>query len=575
MIVVFYSKIFYWYKEVFSMKRNIFVVTSVLLTTLVLTGCSGISLGLNEPQTVVGQLQATTPMAQTTQVAPNLTLPSNGALPVSGDPFASMEGALVGVYDQVNPSVVHIRVIQSQTVNSQRFPNNQIPGLPFQFPNSPNLPTPRQEGLASGFVWDQKGDIVTNNHVTEGAERITVTFSDGTTVDGKVIGADPDSDLAVVKVDMSSEQLHPVQLADSSQLKVGQIAIAIGNPFGLDGTMTVGIVSALERSLPADLESTQNSPSYTIPDIIQTDAPINPGNSGGVLVNTDSQVIGVTNAIESSAGTSAGIGFAIPSNIVNKVVPSLIEKGSYEHPWLGISGITLNPDLAVASGLKKEQRGVLVVEVVKDGPSDKAGLHGSNRSAELDGKTVQVGGDVIVAIDSQSVLEFEDIVAYLARSSVVGQKINLRVLRDGKEQDVAVALAARPKSELKVQTPQETSKTGSVWLGIMGVTITPEINSAINLPETQTGVLVEQVVQGSPAEKAGLLGSDKPVIVNGTTIMTGGDVIIKMDDKTITTIEELKEAIQQSKSGQEVVLTVLRQGKEVQVKVVFSENPNP
>lgn len=557
------------------MKRNIFVVTSVLLTTLVLTGCSGISLGLNEAQKVVGQLQATTPMAQTTQVAPNLTLPSNGALPVSGDPFASMEGALVGVYDQVNPSVVHIRVIQKQMENSQRFPNIQIPGLPFQFPNSPNLPTPHQEGLGSGFVWDQKGDIVTNNHVTEGAERITVTFSDGTTVDGKVIGADPDSDLAVVKVDMSSEQLHPVQLADSSQLKVGQIAIAIGNPFGLDGTMTVGIVSALERSLPADLESTQNSPSYTIPDIIQTDAPINPGNSGGVLVNTDSQVIGVTNAIESSVGTSAGIGFAIPSNIVSKVVPSLIEKGSYEHPWLGISGITLNPDLAVASGLKKEQRGVLVVEVVKDGPSDKAGLHGSNRSAELDGETVQVGGDVIVAIDSQPVLEFEDIVAYLARSSVVGQKINLRVLRDEKEQDVAVTLAARPMSELKVQTPQETSKTGSVWLGIMGVTLTPEINSAINLPETQTGVLVEQVVQGSPAEKAGLSGSDKPVIVNGKTIMTGGDVIIKMDDKTITTIEELKEAIQQSKSGQEVVLTVLRQGKEVQVKVVFSENPNP
>jgi S1-C subfamily serine protease len=272
-------------------------------------------------------------------------------------------------------------------------------------------------------------------------------------------------------------------------------------------------------------------------------------------------------------GTNAGIGFAIPANIVKKVVPSLIEKGSYEHPWLGISGITLNPDLATASGLKKEQRGVLVVEVVKDSPADKAKLHGSDRSAELDGQSVQVGGDVIVAIDSQPVLEFDDIVAYLARSTGVGQTINLRILRDGKEQDVAVTLAARPKSELKVETPQGTSKTGGVWMGIMGVTLSPEINKAIDLPENQTGVLVEQVVQGSPADKAGLVRSDKPVIVNGETIMTGGDVINTMDGKNIATMEELQEAIQQSKSGQEVALTVLREGKEVQVKVVLGDKP--
>ena len=555
------------------MKRNIFVVTSVLLTTLVLAGCSGFSFGLNEAQKVAEQLQAATPMAQSIQVASNPTLPSKGALPVSGNPFASMEAALVEVYSQVSPSVVHIRVIHKQAEGSQQVPDIQIPGLPFQFPNSPNQPAPQREGLGSGFVWDQNGHVVTNNHVTVGADRVTVTFSDGTTVDGKVIGADPDSDLAVVKVDLPSEQLHPVQLADSSQLKVGQLAIAIGNPFGLDGTMTVGIVSALERSLPVDLESSLGNPNYTIPDIIQTDAPINPGNSGGVLVNTESQVIGVTNAIESSVGTNAGIGFAIPANIVKKVVPSLIEKGSYEHPWLGISGITLNPDLATSSGLKKEQRGVLVVEVVKDSPADKAKLHGSDRSAELGGQSVQVGGDVIVAIDSQPVLEFDDIVAYLARSTGVGQTINLRILRDGKEQDVAVTLAARPKSELKVETPQGTSKTGGVWMGIMGVTLSPEINKAIDLPENQTGVLVEQVVQGSPADKAGLVRSDKPVIVNGETIVTGGDVINTMDGKNIATMEELQEAIQQSKSGQEVALTVLREGKEVQVKVVLGDKP--
>lgn len=557
------------------MKQNIFVVTSVLLTTVVLAGCSGISLGLHEAQNMAEQLQASTPMAQSTQVALNPTLPSKETLPVSGDPFASMESELVGVYDQVSPSVVHIRVIQKQVAGSQQVPDIQIPGLPFQFPNSPNQPAPKQEGLGSGFVWDQNGHIVTNNHVTEGADRVTVTFSDGTTVDGKVVGADPDSDLAVIKVDMPSDQLHPVQLADSSRLKVGQLAIAIGNPFGLDGTMTVGIISAIERSLPVDLGSSQGSPSYTIPDIIQTDAPINPGNSGGVLVNTDSQVIGVTNAIEAPMGSSAGIGFAIPSNIVKNVVPSLIEKGSYEHPWLGISGITLNPDLAVASGLKKEQRGVLIVEVVKDSPADKAKLHGSDRSVELDGESVQVGGDVIVEIDSQPVLEFDDIAAYLARSTEVGQTITLRILRDEKEQDVALTLVARPTSEHKVETSQETSKTGSVWLGIMGATLTPEINSAMTLPETQKGVLVEQVVRESPADKAGLLGSDKPVIVNGKRIMAGGDVIIGMDGKNITTMEELQQAIQQSKSGQEALLTVLREGKEVQLKVVLGENPTP
>ena len=223
----------------------------------------------------------------------------------------------------------------------------QFTGFPFF--NLPQGQQPQQQyqsALGSGFVWDQNGDIVTNNHVVSGADKIEVTFSDGTIVPATLVGADPDSDLAVIKVDVPADKLHPVQLGDSSAVKVGQLAIAIGNPFGLEGTMTTGIISAVGRSLPANDNSTQ---SYTIPDVIQTDAPINPGNSGGVLVDVQGQVLGVTSAIESPVRASAGVGFAIPSAIVNNVVPALIKDGKYVHSWLGISGTTLVPDLATGN----------------------------------------------------------------------------------------------------------------------------------------------------------------------------------------------------------------------------------
>jgi serine protease Do len=318
------------------------------------------------------------------------------------------------------------------------------PALPQ---NHPNLGPGQQTALGSGFVWDTAGHIVTNNHVVDGATQISVTFADGTTASAKLVGADPDSDLAVIQVSVPASQLHPVQVGDSTQVKVGQFAIAIGNPYGEQNTMTTGIISALGRSLPVEnpVSVTQGG-TYSIPDVIQTDASINPGNSGGVLLNSDGQVIGVTAAIESPNGTSAGIGFAIPSAIVQRVIPALIKTGHYDHPYLGISGTTLKPGAAQAMNLKSDQRGALVISVTPNGPSAKAGVQGGNSQTTVNGLQAQIGGDVITAIDNQPVKSFDDIVAYLARSTNVNQTVTLTILRNGKEQTIKVILSARPGS---------------------------------------------------------------------------------------------------------------------------------
>ena len=417
-------------------------------------------------------------------------------------------------------------------------------------------------------MWDTQGHIVTNNHVVEGADKITVTFYDGSTVPAEVTGTDPDSDLAVIKVDVPVDQLQPVQMADSTQVKVGELATAIGNPFGLQGTMTMGIVSALGRTLPTESGTAQGQ-YYSIPDIIQTDAPINPGNSGGVLVDDRGRVIGVTAALESAVQSSAGIGFVIASQIVQKVVPALIETGHYDQPWLGISGTSLVPDLATAMGLAADQRGALVVDVTADSPADKAGLRGSDRQVEIEGQQVRVGGDVIVAVDGQLVKEFGDLITYLARSTEVGQTIELTVLRGGQEEKLSLKLAARP--ETQVQSSQPEGQTGGgAYLGIVGLTLTPEIAQAIDLPNDQGGVLVERVQQGSPADEAGLRGSYQPVIINGQQLLVGGDVIVAMDGQTIAGFEDLSTFLQQAEPDQEVTLTLLRDGNQVEVAVTLA-----
>jgi serine protease Do len=482
--------------------------------------------------------------------------------PASAGALAALEGTLEQIYTQVNPSVVNIQV--SQTVDTASLAIPQIPGFQFPMPQGPQT----QQALDSGFVWDTQGHIVTNNHVVEGADKISVTFYDGTMIPAEVTGTDPDSDLAVIQVDVPADQLRPVQVADSTQVKVGELAIAIGNPFGLEGTMTMGIVSALGRTLSAESSAAQGQ-YYSIPDIIQTDAPINPGNSGGVPVDDTGQVIGVTAAIESAVQSSAGIGFVIPSQIVQKVVPALIDTGHYDQPWIGISGTSLFPDLATAMGLAADQRGALVIDVTADSPAAKAGLQGSDRQTEIDGQTVRVGGDVIVGVDGQPVQDFEDLIGYLARSTEAGQTISLTVLRDGKDESIDLTLAARPTSEAPTSQADEAS-TGGAYLGIVGLTVTPEIAQAMDLPADQGGVLMEQVQQGSPADEAGLRGSFQPATINGQQLLLDGDVIVAMDGQTIAGFEDLSALLQQAEPGQEAALTLLRDGNQVDVSVTLA-----
>jgi serine protease Do len=529
------------------------------------------------------------------QTAAQLQKPT--AAPATNAPAASnntallsaYQGVLENIYSQVGPSVVNIHVYMSQSASGSNL--GQIPGFPNQ--QNPGSSSPSAEALGSGFVWDNAGHIVTNNHVVDGADKIEVKFSDGTVVPATLVGADKNSDLAVIKVDVAADMLHAVQLADSNQVKVGQLAIAIGNPYGLEGTMTAGIVSALGRSLPVG-EGQTAGPTYTIPDIIQTDAPINPGNSGGVLLNDQGQVIGVTAAIESQSGQNSGIGFVIPSDIVQKVVPSLIKNGSYAHSWLGISGTTLTPDLAKAMNLPSTQRGALVETVTAGGPAEKAGLQASNNQVSINGQNVNVGGDVITAVDGQPVNGMDDLIAYLTDNTEVGQKITLSVLRNGSQTTLNVTLEARPDQVPQVanisplvpsnptnpntpQNPATPNNPGTtknrVYLGITGLALSSDIASAMNLDANTQGVLIEQVQAGSPAENAGLQGGSQQITIGGNTLLIGGDIITAMDGQSVASVQDIQSFLQTAKIGQTVTLTIVRDASQMDVPVTLAARP--
>jgi serine protease Do len=538
------------------MKRpRIPILAIALSATLALSACAGSAIASAAPAVATPPAIVIPQSPQIEAQAPANTAGNPGAT-------AAVEGTLEAIYQQVNPSVVNISILKEVTLTSQ------LPTFPFF--SQPQQPSPQYEhGAASGFVWNDEGYIVTNNHVVDGATKIEVTFYDGSVRRATLVGADPDSDLAVVKVEsLPDSGLFPATLGDSSQVHVGQLAVAIGNPFALEGTMTVGIVSAVERSLPADSSGTTGS-SYTIPNIIQTDAAINPGNSGGVLVDDQGLVIGVTSAIISTDGSSAGIGFAIPSLIVEKVVPSLISTGKFEHPWLGLSGTSLAPDLAEAMHLDPDQRGALVIDVVSESPADKAGLHGSTSSVTIDGQQARVGGDVIVAIDGQTVETFDDLVAYLASETEVGQQASLSVLRNGETKTIDLTLAARPATFGTVQRA-ESSRSGA-YMGVSVKTLTPEICSAMQLPQDTQGVLILQVQLGSPAEQAGLRGSDRGVEIGGQQQLVGGDVIVAMNGQSVDSVETLQALLANATPGDKASLTILRAGEEMHLDVTLGE----
>ena len=301
-----------------------------------------------------------------------------------------------------------------------------------------------QGKLGSGFVYDDNGHIVTNLHVASGSNQLDVTFADGTIYRATILGSDPYTDLAVLYIkDAPKEKLVPLPLADSTKIRVGEQVAAIGNPFGLSSSMTAGIVSGVGRLIP----SQDSGPlPFFIPDIIQTDAPINPGNSGGPLLNMRSQVIGINTAIRSTTGEFAGIGFAVPSNTISKIVPSLIQTGKFQHPWVGISGADMTPGLASALKLQ-EPRGVLVVEVIGGSPAEKAGIKAGSTPTRVDGQTIPLGGDIVLELDGHQIRKVDDILVYLQREKTVGDNMDLTVLSEGQLQHIQVRLDPRPSTQ--------------------------------------------------------------------------------------------------------------------------------
>lgn len=359
---------------------------------------------------------------QVNEVLPTLTpaAQNGGGQPISSTvttpplPGPATE-SLAGLYERLNSGVVSIQVyIERETLGGA--------------------------AAGSGFILDNEGHIVTNNHVIADATRVTVVFYDGTEAEAEVIGADMESDLAILRVEQLGQGAHPLPLADSDQVQVGEWVVAIGNPFELGGSMSVGIVSAVGRTIPT------GSTPFVIPQAIQTDAAINPGNSGGPLLNLRGEVVGVNAQILSRSATpaNAGVGFAIPSNIVRRIAPALIERGSYQWPWLGVQGGDVSLTVMEANQLDS-QMGAYIADVVPNGPADEAGLEGSSGFQEVDGLEVPVGGDVVIEADGKPVSDFAALLVTVA-SKNPGDTVALTILRDGQQQEVTVILEPRPEN---------------------------------------------------------------------------------------------------------------------------------
>jgi 2-alkenal reductase len=355
---------------------------------------------------------------------------------------AAQEQVLTGIYDRVVPSVVQIRSVRKlgQQGGLPRVP--EIPGSPFEFgpsPDSPQLPDDFFERSGgSGFIWDDQGHIVTNHHVIEGADRVTVIFADHTQLEAEVLGSDPDSDLAVLKVKVNEVSRRPVELGDSASVRVGQMAAAIGNPFGQEFTITSGIISAVGRTIRS------GNSQFSIPQVIQTDAPINPGNSGGPLLDRHGQAIGVNTQIITRSGANSGIGFAVPIDTAKRVIPILIRNGKYEYAWLGISGTTLTPDVAELMDLPADTKGALVIDLSQGGPAGQADLRGSDTTVSRDGIDYRVGGDIITAINGKPIRDMDELIEYLIENTMPDDEVELEVIRGGERQTLTVTLGKRP-----------------------------------------------------------------------------------------------------------------------------------
>lgn len=374
-----------------------------LLSIFLLIAIVSLACGISTPQVTY---TPSTPVA--VMVQPQPTANSTQITVVTNE-----DQVLVDLYSRLDPSVVNISVYLDQ--------NGQLVSY----------------AQASGFVYDDQGDILTNAHVVHGVDAIDVTFSDGLVREASLVGDDLNSDLAVIKVDLPAG-IRPLTLGSMDELAVGQTVVAIGNPFGFEGTLTRGIISALGRTIPA-------LNIYSIPQAIQTDAAINPGNSGGPLLNLSGEVIGINAQIETDSTTNSnlGIGFAVPVSIIRRVVSSLIQNGYYNWPWLGVMGRDVTPAQVSAMHLPVEQ-GAYIVAITDNSPAQATGLRGTVDTILQDGRTIEIGGDVITAINGQAVKTFDDVLVYLSLQTSPGQQVTLSILRDGKSQEVKLTLGTRP-----------------------------------------------------------------------------------------------------------------------------------
>ena len=355
---------------------------------------------------VVPTTQAPAPVIAEKEAVP-------GLMPVPMSPEALAEAdveerIVISVYAKVSPSVVCITAQQ-------------------QF----------GECVGSGFIIDHEGHVVTNHHVAEAVADLLVTLADERTWPAEIVGSDPGSDLAVLKIDAPVQELTPVEFGDSATLQVGQRAIAIGNPFGLERTVTTGIISSLGRTLSRD------DSDFMLAEVIQTDAAINPGNSGGPLLDSRGRVIGVNTAIRSTSGSNSGIGFAIPVDIVKRVVPELIARGTYRHPWLGITGRTITSELVEAMDLPVDN-GVLISTVEPNSPASKADLRGGDHTATVGEQPIEAGGDIVTGIEGMTIKRFADLINYLAGQTSVGDVVTVSIVRDGQELNLDITLEERP-----------------------------------------------------------------------------------------------------------------------------------
>ncbi len=391
------------------MKRSI--LTMALVATLLLSSLACVAL---ESRPNIGEAPSPTQQAE-----PNAQEPS---IIVEGNALTNLQSEVEAVYEAAGDSVVNISVTS----------------LAYDFFMRP-IP---QEGTGSGFVYDTQGHIVTNYHVVAGAQEINVAFADGTNLPAQVVGVDQMNDLAVIQVDAEKVKVPPLTLGDSDDLHVGQFVVAIGNPFGLERTLTFGVISSLGRIIESPEEG------YFIGDAIQTDAAINPGNSGGPLLDLEGHVLGVNAQIVSPSRASAGIGFAIPANTVKRVVPELIANGHYDHPYMGVQLFDLSRygDMLRRAGVDVPTKGLLVLEVEPNSPAEKAGLRGGDHTITFGGtRRFPVGGDIIIAINGHEVDSWRDLNTYLELHTHVGDTIELTILRDGKEKKLSLTLGARPQ----------------------------------------------------------------------------------------------------------------------------------